>query len=60
MNIPIRKYVIKKRLILAHSKILKGELSSVAAIECGFNDYSGFYRQYKKMYDITPSTHTRK
>ena len=60
MNIPIHKYIIKKRLILAHSKISKGEPSSVASVECGFNDYSGFYRQYKKMFDISPSTHTRK
>ena len=55
MNIPIHKYIIKKRLILAHSKISSGEPANVVSTECGFNDYSGFYRQYKKMFDISPS-----
>lgn len=60
MNISIYKYIIKKRLILAHSKISDGEQSTVVASECGFNDYSGFYRQYKKMFDTTPSKKVRK
>lgn len=55
MNIPIHKYIIQKRLILAHSKITKGEPANAVSAECGFNDYSGFYRQYKKMFDIPPS-----
>ncbi len=59
MNISIYKYIIKKRLILAHIKISKGESATSVATECGFNDYSGFYRQYKKMFDKTPSLSTR-
>ena len=55
MNIPIYQYIIKKRLILAHRKISDGELASTAAIECGFNDYSGFYKQYKKLFNCSPS-----
>ena len=60
INISIHKYIIEKRLILAHSKISNGEYPVIASVESGFNDYSGFYRQYKKLFDITPSTHTRK
>lgn len=59
MNISIHKYIIKKRLILAHTKISRGEPAISAAAECGFGDYSGFYKQYKAMFDTTPSTHTR-
>lgn len=55
MNIPIHKYIIRKRLILAHTKISNGEPTNTVALECGFNDYSGFYKQYKKMFGITPS-----
>lgn len=55
MNIPIHKYIIKKRLILAHTKISNGEQTIIVANECGFNDYSGFYKQYKKMFDMSPS-----
>jgi len=57
MNISIHKYIIKKRLILAHAKISNGEQSVIVANECGFNDYSGFYKQYVKMFDTTPSRH---
>lgn len=59
MNISIHKYIIKKRLILAHAKISGGEPAIAAAAECGFGDYSGFYKQYKAMFDTTPSSHTR-
>ena len=57
MNISIHKYIIKKWLILAHAKISNGEQSVIVANECGFNDYSGFYKQYVKMFDTTPSRH---
>lgn len=55
MNIPIHKYIIRKRLILAHTKISNGEPTNAVALECGFNDYSGFYKQYKKMFGKSPS-----
>ncbi len=55
MNIPIHQYIIKKRLITAHHKINSGTPSTTAAIECGFNDYSGFYKQYKNMFGYPPS-----
>lgn len=55
MNISIYQYILKKRLILAQQKIQMGEPSTIVAIECGFNDYSGFYRQYKKLFGTAPS-----
>ena len=55
MNISIYQYIIKKRLILAHRKICDGQLASTVAVECGFNDYSGFYKQYKKTFNCSPS-----
>lgn len=55
MNISVYKYILEKRLVLAHEKILAGKRATEAALECGFNDYSGFYKQYKKMFGITPS-----
>ena len=60
MNISIYKYILQKRLLLAHMKIENGESAAVAAEESGFLDYSGFYRQYKKMFGSTPSKVTRK
>jgi AraC-like DNA-binding protein len=55
MNIPIHKFIIKKRLINAYHKISAGEPATPAALECGFNDYSGFYRQYVKSFGFPPS-----
>lgn len=59
MNISIHKYIIKKRLITAHHQINSGISSTTAALECGFNDYSGFYKQYKKMFGYPPSKKTK-
>ena len=55
MHISIYQYILKKRLMLAHRKISDGQLASTVAVECGFNDYSGFYKQYKKMFNRVPS-----
>ncbi len=50
LDISIYLYITKKRLMEAHKLIKKGELSTSAAIKCGFSDYSCFYRLYKKYY----------
>lgn len=55
INIPLHKYIIEKRLIAAYRKIRTGETVTSVYLECGFNDYSGFYRQYKKMFGFSPS-----
>ena len=55
MHVSLYKYVLEKKLFTAHEKILNSMNATVAAIECGFGDYSGFYRQYKKMFGSSPS-----
>lgn len=55
MNISIYKYILEKKLIIANQKIDSGEMATKAALDCGFNDYSGFYRQFKKMFGKPPS-----
>lgn len=55
MNISLHQFIIKKRLIIAYHKIVAGQAPTAVAVECGFHDYSGFYRQYKKMFGRTPS-----
>ena len=49
------KFIVKKRLISAYQRIQEGEPATLAAIECGFNEYSGFYKQYKKMFGVSPN-----
>ena len=55
MNISVYQYILRKKLILAQQKIQDGESATTAAILCGFNDYSSFYKQYKKMFGVSPS-----
>lgn len=55
MNISVYQYILRKKLILAQQKIQDGESATVTALQCGFNDYSSFYKQYKKMFGVSPS-----
>ena len=60
MYIPVHKFILKKRLILAYQKISAGEAATATALECGFGDYSGFYKQYKKAFGFPPSQKNNK
>ncbi len=55
MYCSVHKFILKKRLIFAHHRITAGEAATVVAVECGFRDYSGFYKQYKKAFGVAPS-----
>lgn len=51
----IHDYIITKRLILFNKKLSKGISIVQASRECGFSDYSAFYRLYKKRFGFSPS-----
>ena len=53
LNISVYQYITKKRLSVAHELITYGETFKSAALSSGFNDYSCFYRLYKKYYKKT-------
>lgn len=55
MNVSVYKFILSKKLVHARKKILSGENPTQVAFDCGFNDYSGFYKQYKKMFGASPS-----
>lgn len=55
---PLWEYITAKRLIWAREQIAAGIPAYVAASRCGFNDYSNFYRAYRKRYNISPSMQT--
>ncbi len=58
MNISVYQYILRKKLIMARQRIQDGESATTAAMLCGFNDYSSFYKQYKKMFGVMPSERT--
>ena len=50
----IMEYVRIKRLIAARDKIRAGVSAARAAEECGFQDYSSFFRAYKARFGKSP------
>jgi len=48
------RYVVQKRLIRAKGLILEGHPITSVYEECGFGDYSNFFRAFKNEYGITP------
>lgn len=55
LQISPKKYIITKRLIRARYAIKTGARPTDVFSECGFLDYSGFYREYKKYFGLSPS-----
>ncbi len=50
-----QQYITTIKLSHAHSLIERGEKMSVAACLCGYNNYSSFFRAYKKFLTTTPT-----
>ncbi len=51
----VYEYILSKRLILFQEKIKQGKSAIKASTECGFGDYSSFYRLYKKRFGVPPT-----
>ena len=54
IGLSIHQYIAKKRLQLCHDAIAGGEMISQVYNTYGFDDYSSFYRAFKKEYGISP------
>ena len=48
-------YLNERRLHVARLRILSGERPTAIFRECGFDDYTSFYRQYRARYGVSPS-----
>lgn len=55
LGVPVYGYLLQKRLIHAYRLISEGGRPSDIYAQCGFNDYSTFYRAYRKMFGLSPS-----
>ena len=55
LNTSPKKYVTDKRLLAAQGMIRRGHRPSEVYAECGFSDYTSFFRSYKKFFGVSPS-----
>jgi len=55
VGMPIKKYIIAKRLGVARREILDGKRPTEVAYHAGFHDYATFYRAYKSFFGLSPS-----
>ena len=51
----IGEYITLKRLIAANRMLARGEPPTAVAAACGFKYYSTFWRDYQKVFGISPS-----
>lgn len=54
INTSAKQYINHKKILLAQTLIKSGTPPSEAALKLSFNDYSTFYRLYKKYLGVTP------
>ena len=50
-----KKYIMEKRLLFAQRMILNGEKPTAVYRQCGFGDYTTFYRNYTSFFGYSPS-----
>ncbi len=55
----LHSFILTKRMELARTKILKGILPTKVSQDLGFEEYSTFYRQYKKIFRCSPSADSK-
>ena len=50
----VYRYIIQKRLAIARQLMSEGAPSTTVFQQCGFGDYSNFYRAFRAEYQISP------
>jgi len=55
MRVPIRKFVVRMRLVRARALLFESNMSIAnVAFQSGFNSLSQFYAQFRRAYGVTP------
>lgn len=50
----VHRYITQRRLIVAKQLMSEGVSTTAVCQQCGFGDYSSFYRAFKAAYQISP------
>lgn len=56
----VYRYIMQKRLVVAKQLLSDGVPSTAVYQQCGFGDYSNFYRAFKAEYGISPKEYITK
>ncbi len=59
-GVSVGKYIASKRLLSARHRLHSGELAIKVCEECGYTDYSVFYRAYKSQFGCSPQQERKK
>ena len=55
MRVPIRKFIVRMRLVRARALLFESKLSIAnVAFQSGFTSSSQFYAQFRRAYGVTP------
>lgn len=54
-NTPVGRYIMIKRMLLARRLLMEGQKATEIFTQCGYSDYSAFYRAYKNYYGYSPN-----
>ena len=55
----IWEYITNKRLMLARGMLQSGDAPAIACAKAGFNNYTTFYRAYRKKFGVSPKADHR-
>ena len=54
VGVSVYRYVMLRRLMVARQQLAAGEPAGQVCRNCGFSDYTSFYRAFKSEYGISP------
>lgn len=60
MQIGLKQYILQKKIMAAHNDLITGHPAAVIAEKYHFNDYSTFFRVYKRTFGLAPSSVRKK
>lgn len=60
LKVSPKKYIINKRLLRAQNLLRAGEKPTFVYLDCGFDNYTSFYKQYVRLFGHTPSNEKKK